>query len=193
MKTRLAVVLLTSGLVSCTGRTSGPGPTVPVVEPSGSSHVSAPLLRRIAEAADGFRDGNDYFVVIDQRPPYRVLAVLPAQSAADSAAAANRSDTTDYAVFGPYRTVQDAGAVERAEDEVLEVVVKTRGGKRSTTTGRSTTPSSGASLRSTSSSRPISPPCRGSGTPPAAPTVSRGAFTAGPLEGHRARPLVVLT
>lgn len=129
MKTRLAVVLLTSGLVSCTGRTSGPGPTVPVVEPSGSSHVSAPLLRRIAEAADGFRDGNDYFVVIDQRPPYRVLAVLPAQSAADSAAAANRSDTTDYAVFGPYRTVQDAGAVERAEDEVLEVVVKTRGGK----------------------------------------------------------------
>jgi hypothetical protein len=134
MRTMLAVVLLLSGVGAC--KTPTPGPTLPVA----TSPETASLLRRVAEAADGFRDGIPRYVVANQVHPHKVLGVfLKLEQARDTLAQLRASDPASYAsyeVFGPYRAVEDPPMVEAdTTEEVLEVVVKYRGGKTTTYRG----------------------------------------------------------
>jgi hypothetical protein len=132
MRTMLAVVLLLSGAGACA--TTPPPPPPP---PSATSPETASLLRRVAEAADGFRDGIPRYVVANQVHPHKVLGVfLKLEEARDTLAQLRTSDPASYAsyeVFGPYRAVEDPPMVEAdTTEEVLEVVVKYRGGKTTT-------------------------------------------------------------
>lgn len=135
MRTMLAVVLLLSGVGAC-ATTRPPEPPLP----RAASPETASLLRRVAEAADGFRDGIPRYVVANQVHPHNVLGVfLKREQADDSLAKARKSDPARYAsydVFGPYRAVEDPPMVEAdTTEEVLEVVVKYRGGKTTTYRG----------------------------------------------------------
>jgi hypothetical protein len=135
MRTMLAIVLLLSGVGAC-GTTPKPGPTLPLA----TSPETASLLRRVAEAADGFRDGIPRYVVANQVHPHNVLGVfLTRAQADDSLASVRASDPARYAsydVFGPYRAVEEPPMVEAdTTEEVLEVVVKYRGGKTTTYKG----------------------------------------------------------
>jgi hypothetical protein len=135
MRTMLAVVLLLSGAGACT-TPPAPGPT----PPRAASPETASLLRRVAEAADGFRDGIPRYVVASQVHPHNVLgAFLSRAQADDSLASVRASDParySSYEVFGPYAAVDDPPMVAAdTSEEVLEVVVKYRGGKTTTYRG----------------------------------------------------------
>lgn len=131
MRTMLAVVLLLSGVGACTpAPTSGPTPV------AAAAPATASLLRRVAEAADGFRDGIPRYVVANQVHPHNVLgAFLTRAQADDSLASVRASDPGRYAsyeVFGPYTAVEDPPMVAAdTTEEVLEVVVTYRGGRTS--------------------------------------------------------------
>lgn len=68
--------------------------------------LSAALLRRIAEAADGYRTGTAVFVVASYAFPYTVAGVFESRERAMRVA---RESGESYAVFGPYTTPQDFG------------------------------------------------------------------------------------
>jgi hypothetical protein len=65
--------------------------------------ASAPLLRRLAAAADGYRTGAPVYVVASYVSPYDVVGVF---STRDSALRARGYDRSS-AVFGPYVTSLD--------------------------------------------------------------------------------------
>jgi len=133
MRTMLAVVLLLSGTLSCATSPSPQPAPQPSPEPSPPSATAEPasLLRRIAEAADGYRDGTDRYVVADRKFPHHVRGAFLTRAEADStvAKAKSESDTTDYDVFGPFRTTEDPPAVIIDSEEVAFVTVTTKDGK----------------------------------------------------------------
>ena len=86
---------------------------------SRSNLVSATLLRRLAEAIDGYRDGKrHWFVVKDGK---RIMMRGPFSSAA-AAGRDKRAAGPGYRVFGPYRMANDGGAA------AIKVVVTSRKG-----------------------------------------------------------------
>ena len=69
MKCALAFLLLLSGLLACGTRAGpdvmpAPGPLISSVD---TPPLPASLVRRLAEAADGYRDGNDKWVVASRK------------------------------------------------------------------------------------------------------------------------------
>jgi hypothetical protein len=67
--------------------------------------LSAPLLRRLAEAADALRDGNVNWMVVDTAPPYEVSGVYPTALEASHDTMLPRG----FRVRGPFRTPIDFG------------------------------------------------------------------------------------
>ncbi len=129
MRTLVAVVLCLGSVAACglAGCAGGP----PSQPPASAMAEPASLLRRVAEAADGFRDGLDKYVVADRKFPHKVLGVFATQAEADdSLARAATAEGSDYERFGPFRTTEEPAYVEDSAEEVLEVIVVTRGGQK---------------------------------------------------------------
>jgi hypothetical protein len=68
---------------------------------------SASLLRRLAEAADGYRTGQPVMVIARRAPPHEVHGVFPAES--DWQAELDKANQANpgYEAFGPYVTQAD--------------------------------------------------------------------------------------
>jgi hypothetical protein len=78
-----------------------------------SEPVSAPLAKRLAEAADGLRDGKIYFLVCKLKYPFDVKCDTGRDSVEEASAAANEIINQKAALgkvyhkFGPYRTPKE--------------------------------------------------------------------------------------
>jgi hypothetical protein len=130
---RLTVSLVMSGLVACGGVTqTGTRPTSPTQtsEVAGDTLAkSASLVRRLAEAADGFRDGKPRYVVAHRkgdRGHHDVLGVFMTFQEADFMA---RRAGPEYAVFGPFVTLDDPPDESSSEEDVVEVIVRKKNGR----------------------------------------------------------------
>jgi hypothetical protein len=130
MRSALAVPLLVIGALACYACSSTNPPqsqsqqTVQDTIPQ-----SASLVRRLAEAADGYRDGKDKFVVAQresQNGHHEVLGVFSTSQEAETVA--GRAGPA-YGVYGPFRTRNDAKEYPSSE-RVDTVIVVFRDGKR---------------------------------------------------------------
>ncbi len=139
MRNAIAIALCLGGLAGCASTgTKEPSP-LPPPPPLGQGAQAEPasLLRRLAEAADGFRDGRDKYVVADHEFPHHVLLVANTlREARDSLSRSHLPKGSDYRLYGPFRTPVDTGLVAKSEDEVVEVIVVTASGKRKSYDGR---------------------------------------------------------
>ena len=63
------------------------------------------LLKRLAQAVDGFRNGELVYVVASENFPHPVVGVYPSEQETDSVLA---ELSEDYHAFGPYQTERDA-------------------------------------------------------------------------------------
>jgi hypothetical protein len=127
MRVRFATLLVFAGLTACK-ETPPPEKSADVVlAPRDTAHFSAPLLRRLAEAADGYRDGVDHFVVVSLEAPHTVAEVVDTRERAESIATARSTESTRYEAFGPYRTEPDSLAQAAPVDSVVAYL---RGGTR---------------------------------------------------------------
>jgi hypothetical protein len=127
MRTAVAIVLWLGGIAACAGNPTpeqkSPLPAPPPLA-QGAEPEPASLLRRVAEAADGYRDGEDKFVLADRRFPHKVLGVFDSLAQAqDSLSRSKPPEGSEYKVYGPFRTPPDSGYVEKAGDEIVEVIV----------------------------------------------------------------------
>jgi hypothetical protein len=133
MRNALAVSIVMSGLVACGGRVSPtdtqPIPPIQTSEvASDTSAKSASLLRRLAEAADGFRDGKPRWVAIHRngdRGHHDVLGVFRTFQEASFMA---RRAGPEYAVFGPFVTIDDPPDQSSNGTDVVEVIVRQKNG-----------------------------------------------------------------
>lgn len=98
----VAVVALVAASTLIAGTRAKPA----VAQPQASNDtLSAPMLRRLAEAADALRDGKVKWMLVDTAPPYNVAGVYgTADSAFDSVLVAR-----GFRVRGPFRTPIDFG------------------------------------------------------------------------------------
>lgn len=138
MRNAIAVVLWLGGIAGCASTASHQPPLLPPPSPLGRGAEPEPasLVRRVAEAADGFRDGKDKYVVADRKFPHDVLLVSNTLGEArDSLSHSKVPPGSDYRVYGPFRTPADTEYVKR--DEIDSVVVWTASGARKTYSGKS--------------------------------------------------------
>lgn len=134
----LVLVLALSAILACPPPSStgdSPAPPSPSTAAAAALPDDASLLRRLAAAADGFRDNRPRFVVAGRKFPHPVAGVFEDRYQADSALGPLSGDTMNYEVFGPYRSAETPGAVEKVDEEVDSAVVFTRGGVRKTFRG----------------------------------------------------------
>jgi hypothetical protein len=133
MRKALTVSIVMSGLVACGSRVaptdSRPIPPIQTSEVAGdTSAKSASLVRRLAEAADGFRDGRPHWVVIHRRGDrghHDVKGVF--DTFAEASFTARRAGP-EYAAFGPFVTVDDPPDLSSNETDVVEVIVRQKNG-----------------------------------------------------------------
>lgn len=133
MRNALTVSIVMSGLVACGGRVpptnTRPIPPIQTSEVTGDTLAkSASLVRRLAEAADGFRDGKSHWVVIQRRGDrghHDVKGVF--DTFAEASFTARRAGP-EYAAFGPFVTVDDPPDLSSTETDVVEVIVRQRNG-----------------------------------------------------------------
>jgi hypothetical protein len=83
----------------------------------------ASLVRRLAEAADGYRDGKDKWVVASRRAEKGNHEVLGVFSSLDEAAFVAQRGGGAFAAFGPFSTPKDDYRIPEGE-RVLEVIVR---------------------------------------------------------------------
>ena len=130
MKSMLAVMLMVCGVGACNGGPTPPPTTTSSPPPQPDTlqaPASASLIRRVAEAADGLRDGRDWWVVVDRTFPHPLLGAFPSDSAArDSIAKA----PGNWEVFGPFRTTEDQPYTGDASEDVIKVIVVTSKGQK---------------------------------------------------------------
>ena len=134
MRSALTVSLAMSGVLACSGGVTRTGtlPTTPVLasEVAGdTSAKSASLVRRLAEAADGFRDGKPRYVVANRkgdRGHHNVLGVFRTSEEANFTA---RRAGPEYTAFGPFVTKDDPADSSSSEEDVLEVIVRQKNGQ----------------------------------------------------------------
>ncbi len=100
----------------------------PALAPAQQPAIAAPLLRRLAEAADAYRTGRPVYVVAANTPPYDVVGTFEDTTAAKAAAA--RAGTA-YRVYGPYVTPPDR--YRGAPAQVLGITVRIRRDKDTVT------------------------------------------------------------
>lgn len=133
MRSALVVSVVMSGLVACGGRVTqtGPQPTPPIQtsEVAGdTSAKSASLLRRLAEAADGFRDGKPRYVVAHRKGQHGHHEVRGVFRTPEQANFAARMGGDGYAVFGPFVTLDDPPDESSSPMDVVEVTIRQRDG-----------------------------------------------------------------
>jgi hypothetical protein len=122
MRTALTVTLATA-VVTCTPNPpNDPEPEPAAIVQQDTILKSASLLKRIAEAADGYRDGESRFVVAALEFPHQVLGVFADSAAADSIAQDSSTSALHFKTFGPYLTELEDGVVSNL-DNVDSVVV----------------------------------------------------------------------
>jgi hypothetical protein len=131
MRSALTVSLVMSGLLACGGvtRTDTLPPEPVLTGVAGDSlPKSASLLRRLAEAADGFRDGKPRWVAIHRKGQEGHHKVLGVFRTYEEAAFKARTAGPEYAVFGPFVTVDDPPDQSSTETDVVEVIVRQKNG-----------------------------------------------------------------
>jgi hypothetical protein len=133
MKTELVLAMTLGGAACAPPRPNGP-PRPPLAQQD-TVLKSASLLKRLAEAADGYRDGQDRFVVAAREFPHKVLGVFPTRAQADSIAADSSTGALHYATFGPYRTPPEPN-VSPEVDDVDSVVAYYSSGATATYDGK---------------------------------------------------------
>jgi hypothetical protein len=128
MRNALTVSLVMSGLVACGGVTqTGPRPTSPITAAEvadDSLPKSASLLRRLAEAADGFRDGRPRWVAINRKGDRGHHKVLGVFTTFEEASFTAQRAGPEYAAFGPFVTVDDPPDESSSDEDVVEVIVR---------------------------------------------------------------------
>ena len=135
MRSALTVSLVIGGLLACSGgvtRTGTPtaAPILATEVAGDSSAKSASLLRRLAEAADGYRDGRPRWVVIHRSGVQGHHDVAGVFTSSEQANVEVQRAGPDYAVFGPFVTVDDPRDESTpSPEDVVEVTVKQRDGK----------------------------------------------------------------
>ena len=123
----LLTPLVLSGLLVCCARGAGevtttPDPTTANGTAQDTLKKPARLVRRLAEAADGYRDGRDHWVVASRKPykgNHRVVGVFDSSQEAKFVAA---REGLDYDAFGPFKTPKEEFLVPPGE-RVKEVIV----------------------------------------------------------------------
>jgi hypothetical protein len=145
MRTALALVVLLGVAPAC-----GTTPEVPPTPTPDAGVVLSPdtlppsLLKRLAEAIDGYRDGQPRWIVADRNfqieghghKVVRPLFLHPDSAAAARDSAAAREPDADYRVFGPFRATEIPTQVTEPDEDVMEVIVVTRGGDTTRYNGR---------------------------------------------------------
>lgn len=135
MRHAIAVALWWGAIAGCASTPAPPHLPPPSPLGGGADPEPASLLRRVAEAADGFRDGGDKYVVADRKFPHDVLLVAGSlDEANDSLSRSRTPPNSDYRVYGPFRTFPDSDYVHR--DEVDSVWVWTASGARKSYDGK---------------------------------------------------------
>jgi hypothetical protein len=145
MRTALALVVLLGIAPACTPTvTEKPAQVWPDAALIPDT-LPPSLLKRLAEAADGFRDGQPRWIVADRNfridgHGHKVLHPLflhpdSAGAARDSAAARDTTDA-DFGIFGPFRATESPPQVIVPAEDVIEVIVVTRGGDTTRYNGR---------------------------------------------------------
>jgi hypothetical protein len=134
MRSTLTVSLVMGGLLACSGGVTRTGtlPTAPILStefPGDTSAKSASLVRRLAEAADGFRDGRPRWVVIHRRGVQGHHNVAGVFMSFEEANVEAQRAGPDYAVFGPFTTVDEPPDQSTGPMDVVEVTVRQRDGK----------------------------------------------------------------
>jgi len=89
--------------------------------PESKTPESASLLRRLAEAADGYRDNEPRIIVARRDPPHDVTGVFRASQTAEIDEAL-RVAGSGYEAFGPYQT-PTADPLPSGRKQVLSVTV----------------------------------------------------------------------
>lgn len=85
--------------------------------------ISASLMRRLAEAADGYRTGNPVYIIAEIKPPHEIMLVSDENSIKEMFASLN---SDEYDIFGPFITKENKQFSEFGE--VFEVQVKIKKG-----------------------------------------------------------------
>lgn len=105
MRYRTLLILL--GPLACAAPTTAQKPPTPTPAGGDSTRaMPASLLRRLAEAVDGYRSGEALYVVAAWHFPHEVAGVFPSRALAMEAV---RRRGLDYAAFGPYFAPPDSG------------------------------------------------------------------------------------
>lgn len=140
MRLALAASLLLGGALACSERTRSDEPPrldepqrLDAYPPGEQSPKSAFLARRLAEAADGYRDGQPKWVVADRQRKqgnHRVVGVFSSLARADSVAdSVAKAEGGEFKAFGPFVTPKE-GVDFPPEEAVAEVVVVYQNGKQ---------------------------------------------------------------
>lgn len=130
MTRTLAMSLLISGLLACP-KVTNPQRTVPAPSSetaSDTSAKSASLMRRLAEAADGYRDGKPHWVAIDRNGQEGHHMVLGVFDTYEQAALGAKRAGSEYQVFGPFVTVDDPPDSSSSGEDVEYVIVRQKDG-----------------------------------------------------------------
>jgi hypothetical protein len=139
MRIALAVMLaITAGSCRTTvarGQVAPPDSAGKLAAQQDTILQSASLLKRLAEAADGYRDGKQRYVVAALEFPHKVLGVFTRKDQADDIARDSTTNTLHYATFGPYVTEAEE-SVSRKVDDVKYIVVYYIDGSKKTYDGR---------------------------------------------------------
>lgn len=134
MRSAPAVSIVITGLLACSGGVTRTGtlPPAPILATETVEDTlakSASLMRRLAEAADGFRDGKPRWVAIHRQGVeghHRVLGVF--DTFAEASFTARRAGP-EYATFGPFVTTDDPPDESSGPEDVLEVIIRQRNGE----------------------------------------------------------------
>lgn len=134
MRSLLTVSLTMGGLLACSAGVTRTGtmPAAPVLAteaPGDSMAKSASLLRRLAEAADGYRDGRPRWVVIHRKGVQGHHKVAGVFMSSEEANVQGQRVGHDYEVFGPFVTLDDPPDESTGPMDVVEVTVRQRDGK----------------------------------------------------------------
>lgn len=133
MRSAPTVSFVMVGLLACSSRVTRTGtlPAAPILstEVAGdTSAKSASLLRRLAEAADGYRDGKPHWVAIHRRGSEGHHEVLGVFDTYAEASFASRRAGPEYATFGPFVTRDDPPDQSSSEEDVDSVIVFQKNG-----------------------------------------------------------------
>lgn len=137
MRSQFVILPLLVGLAACTpqaGTKIQPAPEVTTSSLQDTVPVPASLLKRLAEAVDGYRDGRLKYVVANRDFPHPVAGVFESSTEAQRVAesVATRTDSS-YAAFGPFRTSQETPP--QNPKDVIKVIVQRRDGTSKTYDG----------------------------------------------------------